>query len=131
MPLLCLLLSVPDGVFDLLPASILLPRLPLQGVGRDKEYFGRGGRESFFIFLSSVPTELLFGKQTSGRHCLLIPSAKSPLQQTITPGATRVLFQSLSTLLLIHTNSCNATVLVTSPNMLCLNVIRVLDEYES
>ena len=119
-----------DCVFDLLPASILLPRLPLQGVGRDEEYFGRGGRESFFI-LSSVPTELLFGKQTSGRHCLLIPSAKSPLQQTITPGATIVLFQSLSTLLLIHTNSCNATVLVTSPNMLCLNVIRVLDEYES
>ena len=33
--------SVLDGAFDLLRASILLPRLTLQGVGRDEEYFGR------------------------------------------------------------------------------------------
>ena len=73
-----------DIFFDRVQGSILLPRVPLQSVGRDGVFWPWLGLEPLLHLL--FPTQVLFGKETSGLHCPLMPSRLSPLQQTITTG---------------------------------------------
>ena len=65
-----------DIFFDRVQGSILLPRVPLQSVGRDGVFWPWLGLEPLLHLL--FPTQVLFGKETSGLHCLLMPSRLSP-----------------------------------------------------